>query len=101
MNEEAWRRGYSEGRKFTVPLVEDDITNDDFLAGNSRRGGAVTRLFSGLLGFTSLISFYAVGIFFIAHALDYGITYRNSVIISGCLTVIRFMDAGVMRSIRR
>lgn len=101
MNEEAWRRGYAEGRKFTIPRVEDDIMNDDFLASNGKKGGAITRFFSGMLGFFSLISLYAVGIFLIAHALGDGMTYRNAVIISGCFTVIRFVDAGVMRSLGR
>lgn len=101
MNEEAWRRGYSEGRKFTIPRVEDDIMNDDFLASNGNRGGTVTRLFSALIGFASLISLYAVGIFLIVHAFGDGITYRNSLIIAGCATVIRFMDSAVMRNINR
>lgn len=101
MNGEAWRRGYSEGRKFTFPRVDDGITTSDPFGSAANRGGTVTRLFSALIGFASLISLYAIGVFLIVHALGGEITYRNALIVAGCATVIRFMDAGVMRSVGR
>jgi hypothetical protein len=100
MNEEAWRRGYNEGRKFTIPRVDDDMTND-FSGSISNRSGGITKLFSALIGFASLISVYASGVFLIVHAFGEGITYRNSLIIAGCVTVIRFMDSAVMRNMNR
>ena len=101
MNGEAWKRGYTDGRKFSATRSGDDGFQS-FLqqqgGGAMNSGGAGSRLVGGVLSFTAIIGIYAAMVFFIGYALGADLSFRSAFIIAACGATIRHIDAAVMRS---
>jgi hypothetical protein len=97
MGNEAWRRGYSQGQKFVVPRIDDfDIEGD--VTVQRDRTSSVARAVAAILGAVSLVVSYGGLVFLVGYALGADLSYRNAVIIAGCFTIARMLDAAVMRN---
>lgn len=122
-DKQSWKRGESgdKGNRFRVPKVVDEETpSDDFedffddyeditdLAEFNEKWdkyhsrSRMTKFFTALFGFVSVVSVYAVAFFFGLTALGVeSLEYRDAVIVSACFVFIRIVDTAIIQQAKK